>query len=75
MAKPEKNKIDSDLESLYKSAKESKSECPHCKEMVNLGGDFSEKKTVMALRIEWEKVKRSKGGVPIPSFFEDEKEA
>lgn len=74
MSKPEKTQIDTDLESLYKSAKGSKTECPHCKELIEIGGDFAEKKAVMSLRIEWEKVKRSKGGMPVASIFDDEKE-
>ena len=73
--KPEESQIDKDLVSLYKSAKGSKTECPHCKELIEMGGDFAEKKAVMALRIEWEKVKRSKGGTPAASFFDDEKES
>jgi hypothetical protein len=69
----EKNPIDKDLEDLYKSAKGSKTECPHCKEMIEFGGDFTEKARAMELRIKYEAIK-SKNGPAIVSFFEDEKD-
>ena len=72
--KPEKDQIDKDLEKLYTSACKVETECPHCKQSIVLGGDFSEKAKAMALRLEWEKIKRSKGGPMVPSMFEDDKE-
>ena len=71
--KPEKDSIDTDLETLYTHAQGQKTECPHCKKAVELGGDFAELVKVMNLRIEYEKVKRSKGGTPRASFFDDDK--
>jgi hypothetical protein len=75
MAKPqEKNQIDRDLEALYGNAKGVKTECPHCKKLVDLGGDLAEKARIMELRLKYEQIKQKGGPAGKPSFFDDEEE-
>lgn len=77
MAKSEKTQIDKDLEKLYSRAAKEKTacRCPECAKeiVVEVGGDFSEMARAMELRIKYEAIKRSKGGVRAPDFFEDDK--
>ena len=73
--KPEKTQLDKDLEKLYTRASKEKTacECPECGKaiQVEIGGDFSEMARAMELRIKYEAIKRSKGGVRVPDFFDE----
>ena len=76
--KPEKTQLDKDLEKLYTRAAKEKTacECPECGKhiQVDIGGDFSEMARAMELRIKYEAIKRSKGGTPAASFFDEPEE-
>lgn len=76
MAKKQENKdqIDKDLESLYARASKQEITCDQCKAKLQIGGDFSEMAKSMELRIKYEAIKRSKGGVPAPSIFSEDEE-